>query len=168
MTPIDNEERSYVWSLVYTKPNQEVRALFNLERQGFKCFMPICKIESIKQGKPHFIEEPLFPRYIFILLIQSDVGSNWSSIRSTLGVIKLVTFGGLPVKVMPEIVSMLRQRKEILLDRFHSGEEIHLIEGPLKGLEAIFMERKGLTRSMILINMLGRNISIEVDNQWIH
>lgn len=167
MTSIDHEQRSCFWTLVYTKPKHELRALYNLERQGFKCFMPICKIERIKQGKPHFIEEPLFPRYIFIVLSQSDVGSNWSSIRYTLGVMKLVTLGGLPVKVMPEIVSNLRQCREIILDRFYSGEEIHLIKGPLKGLEAIFIEKKGLTRSMILINMLGRNISIEVNDESI-
>ena len=38
------------WYLIHTKPQQELRALQNLERQGYVCFYPKLTTEKLKRG----------------------------------------------------------------------------------------------------------------------
>ena len=82
------------WYVVHTKVRQEALALTNLNRQGFECYMPMIKLEKIRQRKTATVAEPMFPRYLFIRLDTSGSGQSWSPIRSTLGVSQLVRFGG--------------------------------------------------------------------------
>ena len=94
------------WFVVHTKPRQEQRALENLQRQGFAAWLPMLSVEKFRRGRLEKVIEPMFSRYLFIQL--DKVTSNWSPIRSTMGVSKLVTFGNLPAAVPPEIVDALR------------------------------------------------------------
>ena len=57
------------WFAVYTKPRQEQVALENLERQGFRCFLPMAvnPYQRRSQRMPRI--EPLFPRYLFLKAI---------------------------------------------------------------------------------------------------
>ena len=81
------------WYLIYTKPRQEQRALLNLEQQGYECYLPLHAAEKLQRGKLSVVEEPLFPRYLFIQLDTSQTGKSWGPIRSTKGVSHLVAFG---------------------------------------------------------------------------
>ena len=54
------------WYLIYTKPRQEAIALTNLSRQGFECYLPMLKVEKIRQRKTALVTETMFPRYLFI------------------------------------------------------------------------------------------------------
>ena len=65
------------WYLVHTKPRQEKCALENLQRQGFQCYLPTLLSEKLRQGVLTVVDEPLFPRYLFIRLgrgIQRQAG----------------------------------------------------------------------------------------------
>ena len=58
------EKNTVIWTLVYTKAKQEIRAKKHLENQGFLVFLPII---SIEQGSKKSISEKLeamFPIYI--------------------------------------------------------------------------------------------------------
>ena len=87
------------WYVVHTKIRQEALAMTNLNRQGFECYMPMLKMEKMRRHKATLVEEPMFPRYLFIRLDTSGSGPSWSPIRSTLGVSQLVRFGGQPAVV---------------------------------------------------------------------
>ena len=56
------------WYLVHTKIRQEAVALANLQRQGFECFLPLIWVEKLRRGNLQVVQEPLFPRYLFIRL----------------------------------------------------------------------------------------------------
>lgn len=71
------------WFVVYTQPRQEFRALENLQRQDYECFLPLIKVQKIRVGKCIDVTESLFPRYFFIRLFEGV--SNFAPIRSTRG-----------------------------------------------------------------------------------
>jgi hypothetical protein len=50
------------WYLIHTKPRQEALALTNLSRQGFECYMPMLRLQKIRQRKTALVAEPMFPR----------------------------------------------------------------------------------------------------------
>ncbi len=143
------------WYAVHTKPKQENRALENLQNQGFECFMPLLEIEKIRRGKVQKVVEPMFSRYLFIRL--NETTQNWSPIRSTLGVSKLVSFGPHPAKVPAELIHFLRDAPPVEIQRlFAPGDQVLIVEGPLKGLEATYQAHDGEMRAMVLVDLLGQ------------
>ena len=150
------------WFVVHTKPRQEQRALENLQRQGFAAWLPLLSVEKFRRGRLEKVVEPMFSRYLFIQL--DKVTSNWSPIRSTMGVSKLVTFGNLPAAVPPEIVDALRNAPTPDVPRFFSsGDSVRFVNGPLHGLEGLFQAPDGEARAMIFINLLSRPQVVSVE-----
>lgn len=143
------------WFVIHTKPKQEQRALENLERQGFQAWLPMITLEKLRRGKLTRVIEPMFSRYLFIQLDKTQ--SNWSPIRSTLGVSKLVSFGNVPAVVPDELIDALRQaegsQQELLLKE---GDAVQFVSGPLQGLEGILEQRDGELRAMVLIELISQ------------
>ncbi len=161
------ETRSASWYVVHTKPRQEARALENLQNQGFECFLPVVKVEKRRLQKVRVVQEPLFSRYLFIQL--DECTQNWSPIRSTLGVSKLVSFGPKPAKVPAEFVQFLRQAPEQQVVRmFSKGDSIKITQGPLAGLEGVFQALDGEQRAFVLVELLGKPHALKVllDEVW--
>ena len=153
------------WYLVHTKPRQEEVALANLQRQGYACYLPQMRIERIRRRKAEVTTEPMFPRYLFIQLDSSDQGKSWSPIRSTLGVSQLVHFGARAAKVDDALVELLRQREQAMpLDAmFHSGDSVVVTDGPFVGIEAIYQTADADRRAFILLEILSKPVSMQID-----
>jgi transcriptional antiterminator RfaH len=153
------------WYLVHTKPRQEDVALANLQRQGYECYLPQMRIERIRRRKAEVAIEPMFPRYLFIRLDSSDQGKSWSPIRSTLGVSQLVHFGARAAKVDDTLVDLLRQRERSLPTEamFHSGDSVIIADGPFAGIEAIYQTADAERRAFILLEILAKPVSMQID-----
>ena len=143
------------WYVVHTKPRQEYRALENLERQGFLAWLPTIKMEKLRRGKLTCVIEPMFSRYLFIRLDKTQ--SNWSPIRSTLGVSTIVSFGNTPAVVPDALIRALQQsdgsQREYLLK---DGDAVQFVSGPLQGLKGIMQQRDGELRAMVLIELISQ------------
>jgi len=141
------------WYVVHAKAREEHRALENLERQGYRCLLPLCEKEVVRKARRTVISEPLFPRYLFVAL--SRVQSDWSRIRSTRGVARLVQFGMQFPSLSAETVDALcrvRPDRQIL---FEPGTAVRITEGAFSGLDAIYLEPDGEARVIILFELLG-------------
>ena len=146
---------STAWYVVHTKPRNEARALENLQNQGFACFLPLMEVEKRVRQRIQKVVVPMFSRYLFIQL--SDVTQNWSPIRSTLGVSKLVSFGPQPAKVPVELIDFLKEAPTEALERmFTPGDSVQIATGPLQGLEGKYIAHDGETRAFVLVDLLGQ------------
>ena len=153
------------WYLIHTKIRQERVALENLERQGFECFLPQIRVEKLRRSALLVVEEPLFPRYLFIRLGTGLEAQSWSPIRSTLGVSRLVTFGQSPAKVDEDLVAQLQtqaQSTAVQSRHFEPGESVEVTEGPFIGLEAIYQMTDAEGRVMVLLNILSNQVKLTV------
>ena len=148
------------WYVIYTKPRQEQRALLNLQRQGYDCYLPMFPAEKLRRGALKVVQEPLFARYLFIQLGVGQSAQSWAPIRSTQGVSRLVTFGAEPARVHPELIEILRTQIETQGDEparlFSQGDRVQIKEGPLAGLQAVYQMADGECRAMVLIEILGK------------
>lgn len=148
------------WYLIQTKPRQEERALANLERQGYHCYLPLVHCEKISKSNLVLSSVALFPRYLFVQLDESLDSKSWSPIRSTFGVTNIVTFGMTPAKIsdqlISEIQSLERRYSTQPITLFKSGEPIIILDGPFKGLEGVFQMTNGQDRVTILLNFLNK------------
>ena len=153
------------WYLIHTKIRQERLALENLERQGFKCFLPLISIEKLRRGSLQVVQEPLFTRYMFIRLGNTLDSQSWSPIRSTTGVSRLVTFGQIPAKIDDALIEKIRTSNdsaEVKRRHFEPGELVEVTEGPFVGVEAIFQMADGQDRVMVLLNILSKQVKMSI------
>ena len=96
--------------------------------------MPQITLRKRRHGTWQQVTEPMFPGYIFagVLLGEQDI----APIRSTVGCLQVVRFGGhlipLPVSVMQ---SLLRSQQDPLdtARTFRAGERLRVSRGPLRG-----------------------------------
>ena len=151
------------WYLIHTKPQQELRALQNLERQGYVCFYPKLTTEKLKRGALALVEAPLFPRYLFL---QSDPRQSMAPIYSTQGVSRLVRFGVEAARVDPTLIKLLKNGQTSLEESpkrlFAAGDNLLLTEGPFAGFSAIYQMKDSDQRVIVLIEMLGRVSRLKV------
>ncbi|MFG6178160.1 transcription/translation regulatory transformer protein RfaH [Halomonas sp. THAF12] len=162
----DAEDAVPRWYAIQCKGGESFRAAEHLGNQGYEIFHPVLEVQKKRRGKLEWVSEPLFPYYLFIRL--DRLVSNWRPIRSTRGVLKLVTFGGgMPVPVGDALVATLRQHAQRDQDDtghvyFRAGEAVEITEGPFKDLQAIFSSHKGEERAIVLLNMLHQQQRLEM------
>lgn len=151
------------WYVIQCKGGESFRAAEHLANQGYEVFHPVLNSQRKRQGKLTTVTEPLFPYYLFICLDQ--LVSNWRPIRSTRGVLRLLTFGDRPVSVPSQLVETLRAQphsNEGIHTYFNAGEKVTITDGPFKDLEAIFTRLKGEERAIVLLNVLNRPQHLEI------
>lgn len=159
----DLEGATPSWYVIQCKGGESFRAAEHLTNQGYEVFHPVLKIKRKRQGKLTMVTEPLFPYYLFILLDQ--VASDWRPIRSTRGVLRLLTFGNKPVATPSALIDTLRaqpHQQDEIHTYFSAGEKVTITDGPFKDLEAIFTRCKGEERAIVLLNVLNRPQHLDI------
>lgn len=165
-------EKGDCWYAVFCKPRQEAVAEENLLRQGFHVHLPRIRTRQRRRGQWVDAVEALFPRYLFIRI--DPLQRSTAPVRSTLGVVGLVRFGGEPAVVPEAVMDALLRRADSASglqqdDRplFCAGEPIKLVEGPLAGMEGIFTQQDGEKRVIVLLELLGKANKIRISRDWI-
>ena len=159
------------WYAAFCKTRGEETAAANLDNQGYTVYLPQMLTQSRRAGKWVDRIVPLFPRYLF--LKPRDASQSLAPVRSTLGVLNLVRFGGQPAMLSDSVVEALRARQDpaagVLLQRtvFKPGAAVKFVEGPLLGLEGIFSKESGEERVIVLLDLLGKMNSMRVNRDWL-
>jgi len=159
------------WYAVFCKPRGEETAAVNLDNQGYMVYLPRLLTQCRRAGE--WVERigPLFPRYLF--LKPRDAAQSLGPVRSTLGVMNLVRFGGQPALIPDNVVEALRARHDpasgvhVQRTAFRPGAAVQIVEGPLRGLEGIFSKETGDERVIVLLDLLGKINSIRVSRDWL-
>lgn len=163
-------EHTAHWFAVFCKPRQERRAREQLENQGFHCYLPLAHNPfQRRRGRRAGGSEPLFPRYLFLNAIPGQ--HNLAAVRSTRGALDLVRTGPSPVIVPDAIVEGLRRREDpdsglisLEPDRLETGDRVRVFDGPFAGAEGVLQAHSGEARSLVLLEVLGRQATLEVDS----
>ncbi|SHH75758.1 transcription/translation regulatory transformer protein RfaH [Ferrimonas marina] len=153
------------WYLLYCKGKQEATAKMHLEQRQIACFLPETEVERLKGGKRVKELQPLFPNYLFVRFDPHITPIR--SIRSVPGVSSLVKTDGQITPVETSLVVSLRQRdvaSSSMRDLPEVGDRVRILEGPFAELEAVYAEPDGETRSMLLLQLLGKQQRLSMDN----
>jgi transcriptional antiterminator RfaH len=161
------------WLLLQVKPRQEVRALANLERQQAQCYCPLIQVEKLSRGKRIQVTEALFPGYLFINAQPQQGGLSYTTIRSSRGVSKIVGFGAEPITIPEALIEQLKQREGSGLINAKEknlplkGDKVNILEGPFKGLQAVYSHADGQQRAVVLISLLHQQTPTSLTNTQI-
>ncbi len=155
------------WYAVYTQPRNEERAQEHLARQGFEVFLPRYLKRRSHARRVTVVPAPLFPRYLFVSFDASQ--QRWRAIRSTRGVIDLVSNGETPVPVPQSIIHEMEHRRGedgfVVLARhldLKRGTKIRIDSGPFATCEAIFEAQRDADRVVALLSLMGREVVVQL------
>ena len=86
MKAVKKEKKEIIWVLVYTKAKEEKKANENLQRQGFKTFLPLIAPTNKNSESKSLV--PVFPRYFFVQInFELD---NWLLLSLVMGLVTLL------------------------------------------------------------------------------
>ncbi|MGD1009862.1 MAG: transcription termination/antitermination NusG family protein [Candidatus Aminicenantales bacterium] len=140
------------WYVINTKPKKEAQVEKLFQEGGFTLYCPKHRSES--QVKP------FFPGYAFLSF---DFPGQYQMVKYTRGVKRIVGNDEGPIPILEAVVQGLRAREKdglIVLEKYGAepglGDEIEVMEGPLKGLKGVFKKEAGdKERVMILLNYVS-------------
>jgi transcriptional antiterminator RfaH len=161
------------WLLLQVKPRQEKRALENLVRQQAECYCPLIQVEKLIRGKRIHVEEALFPGYFFINFDPQESNLTFTAIRSSRGVSKIVKFGEEPAKVPESLILQIKDCEKVNSQPLNApnvpqkGDTVIILEGPFKGLQAVYSQTDGQQRSIVLISLLHQQAPTSLANTQI-
>src|SRR5215472_16358333 len=153
------------WFLAHTLPKSERKAEWHLGAQGFRTYLPQFRktIRHARQLKT--VRAPLFPRYLFVIL---DLGRDrWLSVRSTVGVSRLVTTqDGRPVPVPVGIVESLIEQSDGTVTRMDTGlvkgQQVRILSGPFADFTGSLERLDGVGRVQVLLKLMGTAVPVSL------
>ena len=150
------------WYVINTKPKKEFQVERLFTEGGIEIYNPkYLNEERIK---------PFFPGYEFISF---DFPDQYRLVKYTRGVKRLVGVREIPVPIPNEVIREIKSREVnglIEIDKYGEkpevGDEIEVVEGPLKGLRGVF--KKELTakeRVLILLNYVTYQAQLIIEKE---
>ncbi len=140
---------------------------FEMEDKIFEVIVPKEKKIKIRDGKRREVEEKLYPGYVLVQMIVTD--ESWYVVRNTPNVSGFVGAGVTPVPLTQEEVDVLMKRVKQDVPQFKinvdEGDMVKITDGPFKDFDGKVSEvdkEKGKVK--VLVNMFGRDTSVELDS----
>ncbi len=141
----------------------------NLERQGFATYLPRYLKKRRHARRVDIVPVPVFPRYVFVAIDLHR--QRWLSIRSTVGVSRLVSQGDAPMAVPAGIVEALRARHDesgfvrlLAPPGLRAGDKIRVLGGAFEEAMGLLEEVTDEQRVTILLDLLGRKVRVTLDS----
>jgi transcriptional antiterminator RfaH len=151
------------WFVIQFKPNSHFQAANNLNKQGFKTFLPLHEITSRKTYRFAKSTKPLFPGYMFVSFDRTE--NKWHKIKNTYGVSRLITFNSSLKSIPSTFVDNLMKRydtsgKLMPIIKMKKGDKVEILKGPLANFIATVEEYESEQRIWILMDLMGRKSKI--------
>jgi transcriptional antiterminator RfaH len=166
MKPVKKGKKEIIWVLIYTKAKQEMKANENLQKQGFKTFLPL--IAPTNKNSEFQSLVPVFPRYFFAQ-INLEL-HNWTSIKSSYGVSHIVMFSEKFTSIPNDIIQLIQDKlneediykEDVSIVDYQKGDPVSIREGRFAGIDAIFLSKKSKDRVRLLLKLLNTSVVAEI------
>lgn len=156
-------EMSGRWWVAQTKSRHEKALAWSLQQMGIGYFLPLTEKVHRRKGRNYKCLLPLFSGYLFFCGDQQQryLAQTGNRIAQ---VIDVVDQQGL-IRDMSQVYQALCQGAALEPHRYlKAGDRCRVVVGPLIGLEGIFLQRRGVSRLVLQVDMLGQAASVEVDD----
>jgi len=151
------------WFVVHTRPFAEMRAIENLQRQGYKTFCPRARRTIRHARKTSVAMTPIFRNYLFLQLnLAFDL---WRCINSTRGVVGLIMQGDRPGAAPRGVIEAILQYVDAdgtlsPARLFGVGQPVRIESGPLADVVGRFERCEPDGRVRVLVELLGCVVSV--------
>lgn len=156
------------WYAVWTQSHFEQSVSQQLSAKGFTAFLPEMSVWSKRGGEQRLIRVPMFPGYLFV---HDEMDKrSYIEILKARGVVRVLEDGWSRLTPVPDAeIDAIQQvvKAEVPVfahDSLSRGDRVEVTEGPLAGLEGLFVQDRPTKGRLVLnVNLLGRSVAVEVD-----
>ncbi len=154
------------WHAIYVRSRHEKKTNELLKKKCIETSLPLITVTRQWSDRWKQVEIPLFTGYIFVII---DEKQGRIPILSTPGVVKFVSFNGLP-SVVPErqmywLSQMLAEGGNLRRETtFPNGSAVEVVFGPLLGLQGVVKKARSGTRLVVWFDAIMQGISVELDS----
>ena len=144
------------WCAARLMPKREAVATQCLTLAGFKIYLPRLRERRVVRGRGVEISPPLFPGYIFIVVV-----SRWYDAKWCPGVASLIMNGAGPARVPDSVISEIQSRErggliELPKPRgLRRGDRVRIVHGPFRERLALYDGQTAHARVAVLLQILG-------------
>ena len=156
------------WIAVRSKPRAEKVAFEQLVKKSIETYLPLVKKRRKWSDRKKWVELPLFSSYLFAKIeLKESI-----YVLQTHGVSTIVRFNGNIAVIGNEVIDAIRMALEGGYELeptgyFTVGDDVEVIEGPMKGAQGIVSRLKGKDRLIIKIDALQQAIAIHIDTKFL-
>ncbi|GAG40862.1 unnamed protein product, partial [marine sediment metagenome] len=150
------------WWVAHVKARQEKALARNLARSSVAYFLPMYEVRRESRGRSWRATLPLFPGYVFFCGDEDDRLGALKTARiariidvpdqrrliGELTAIRRLTESGMSVDPYPSLAT---------------GRRCRVRSGPLRDVEGAVARRKGATRFVVEVSILGQGAAVEID-----
>jgi transcription antitermination factor NusG len=156
------------WYAVWTRSNCERQVMEQLAAKAFTPFLPEMAVWARRDGKSRVVQSPIFPGYLFVRHAMDK--ASYVEILKARGVVRILDGGWsrltpIPADEVDAIQRLVHSGVPLLPHAyFQQGARVRVLEGPLLGLEGLFVrEQPGKDRLVLSINLLQASVAVEID-----
>lgn len=161
---IDYAMGKRLWYAVYTVVRHEKAANAALREKKIETFLPLREVLSQWKDRKKKVLLPLFPGYLFVHTTLEDK----LDILNTPGVVRILGFSGTPAPIPDDQIESIKTLLEsrVPFDPYpylEEGKRVTVTHGPLSGIVGRIVEKRGLKRLILSVDLIKRAVSVEVD-----
>ena len=151
------------WIEVYTKSRHEKVVIQELENKNIEAYCPIFKEKRQWSDRKRWVEFPLFRSYVFAKIELK----NSLYILQAMGVHHIIKFKGnisiIPDEIIQNIKNMIDGGFRLeQVEYFVKGDEVIVVDGPLKGMEGIVVKIKNENKLVLKVAAIQQAIAVQI------
>lgn len=156
------------WVAVHVQSNMEKKVFIGLKERSYEPFLPLYRSQRRRFDRTVELDLPLFRGYVFCRWLHE----NRHPIVRVPGVVRIVGFGKIPACVHEDEIAAIRRIVDSRVlsmpwKLLRSGQRIKLVNGPLCGLEGLFVRISNADYIVVNLTLLGRSVAAKVHRDQI-
>lgn len=166
------------WYAIWTRSHCERLVAQQLSAKGFSPFLPEVpalrlgsgQVRSRRARRTCVKPEPMFPGYLFVR--DAMTKTRYVEMLSVRGIVRVLEDGWMRLTPIPDAdINAIQRIIESGVAVFpypllHHGDRVRVVEGPLSGVEGIFIkasQQKGCL--VVTVDLLGRSVAVEIGGE---
>ena len=150
------------WFVLYTKPNQEIKVVEQLNEMGITCYCPTAKIIKQYSDRKKKILKPLMPSYVLVFIEEHDR----NNVFLVFGVVRYLFWLGKPAIIRESEIDLMKQHlngvyTSVSLRKFTKGQVCKISEGVLAGRSGEVIEAQK-NKIRIELESLGMIVTLKL------
>jgi len=156
------------WYLIYTKPRHEKKVSAQLFQSDINNFLPTKKALRNWHDRKKYVDEPLFPSYVFIYL--NDLQHYYKGLDLD-GALCYVRAGKEIAQVSQTVIDNIKlvssevNEYEVSGTSFSPGKQLVISKGPLTGLSCEVIQYNNKKKLLVRVDLLQRNLLVTVSDE---
>jgi transcription antitermination factor NusG len=155
------------WFAIRVKSRYEKLVAAIVHDKGFEEFLPLYQSRRRWSDRLKAVDLPLFPGYIFCRLNPQ----HRLPLLTIPGVLHFVGIGKIPIPIHEREIAAVQAtvRSGLMVEPWEfleAGQRVRLEDGPLAGLDGIFVATSKHQRIVVSVTLLKRSLAVAIDRDW--